>query len=93
MSRKKGRAAKVPPLVKAQPGAVEQGYGAIADALRRRQPMLQIELEQLLHLRRGELRLPLQHPAAYEPLAIHRRLRGPIAQRHEPFAPVGALYH
>src|SRR5215212_2134365 len=80
-------------IVKTQTGAVEQGYGAIAHALRRRQPMLQIELEQLLHLRRGELRLPLQHPAAYEPLTIHRRLRGPIAQRHEPFAPVGALYH
>ena len=62
-------------VVKAQTEAVEQGYGAVADALRRRQPMLQIELELLLHLRRGELRLPLQHPAAYEPLAIHRRLR------------------
>ena len=61
-------------VVKTQTGAVEQGNGAVADALRRRQPMLQIELERLLHLRRGELRLPLQHPAAYEPLAIHRRL-------------------
>ena len=69
-------------VVKTETEPVEQGDGAVADALRRRQPMLQIELEQLLHLRRRELRLPLQHPAAYEPLAIHRRLRELSAIRY-----------
>src|SRR5829696_5845671 len=66
-------------VVKAQTEAVEEGYGAVADTLRRWQSMLQIELELLLHLRRGQLRLALQHPTAYEPLAVHRHLRELLA--------------